>query len=222
MEAPGQSDCWGCHGFDFGGASTAPFSGPLVPTLYHTDTASVSSGQESMLLLSGVAFTNTASGTLYESDVRLTADDGTSIALEPDIILDQGSMAVTIPSDVPAGNYSLQVAKGDLASNPAVVSVTPEVVVQRAVSQPWSGCHRRFRFRWIRRRFRYQGNRYLPDANRPGSTHGHGGRHGHLVDRHPDRRPLPGESAFGESRVGVWHRQLPVVAGIRQDERFSA
>ena len=129
--APGDSDCWGCHGFEFS-ANSAPFSGPLIPTLYNADVTSVSAGVESTILLSGAAFTNTAGGTLYESDVRLTAADGTSVMLEPDAITDQGNLAVTIPVGTRPGNYRLQAAKGDLASNPVVLSVVPKVAITSA------------------------------------------------------------------------------------------
>jgi hypothetical protein len=61
--------------------------------------------------------------------VKLTADDGTSVELEPDILLDQGVLAVTIPADTAAGNYRVQATKGDMESNPTVISITPDVEV---------------------------------------------------------------------------------------------
>ncbi|MHB8971575.1 MAG: hypothetical protein ACYC3X_18415 [Pirellulaceae bacterium] len=129
---PGQSDCWGCHGFE-AGATSAPYSGPLIPTLYNTDVASVSAGKAATVLLSGAAFINTANGNkLYESNVRLTAEDGTSVTLQPDVILDQGNLAVTIPAATLPGNYKLQAAKGDVASNPVVLSVIPVVTITKA------------------------------------------------------------------------------------------
>jgi hypothetical protein len=128
----GDSDCWGCHGFSATSAGSAPFSGPLIPTIYDADVASVSSGKNATVLLAGAAFTNTANGTSYESVVRLTAEDGTSLTLKPDVILDEGNMAVTIPAGTRPGNYRLQAAKGDFASNPTVLSVLPTVKITSA------------------------------------------------------------------------------------------
>ncbi len=130
---PGDSDCWGCHGFDFNASSTS-LTGALVPTLYNTDVAFLSAGKAATILLSGAAFTNTANGTSYESDVRLTAADGSFVTLEPDVILDQGSLAVTIPAATLPGNYKIQAAKGDVASNPTVISIVPKVTITRATS----------------------------------------------------------------------------------------
>ena len=109
---PGDSDCWGCHGFEVG-ASSAPYSGPLIPTLYDSDVASVSAGKAATVLLGGAAFTNMGDGKSHKSNVRLTAENGTSVTLTPDIILDQGNLAVTIPAGTRPGNYKLQAAKGD-------------------------------------------------------------------------------------------------------------
>ncbi len=131
--APGDSDCWGCHGFEVA-ADSVSFSGPLIPTLYNSDVASISAGKNATVLLSGAAFTNTANGKSYVSDVRLTAGDGSSVTLKPDVILDQGNLAVTIPAGTRPGNYKLQAAKGDLASNPAVLSVVPAVTITRAIA----------------------------------------------------------------------------------------
>ncbi|MHB9067228.1 MAG: hypothetical protein ACYC4B_25880 [Pirellulaceae bacterium] len=129
---PGDSDCWGCHGFGVSASSSAPFSGPLIPTLYSSDVASINAGKDATVLLDGAALINTANGKSYASDVRLTAADGTSVTLKPDLILDQGSLGVTIPAGTKPGNYKLQAAKGDLASNPAVLSVVPTVTITAA------------------------------------------------------------------------------------------
>lgn len=130
----GESDCWGCHGFGFDAASASPVGGPVIPTLYDADMTTLTAGREAVLLLSGAAFINTAKNQLFESNIRLTAENGTTMTLEPDIILDHGSMAVTIPATVGPGNYRLQVTKEDKASNPKVVSIKPEVKITRAVS----------------------------------------------------------------------------------------
>ena len=87
------------------------------------------------MFLSGAAFTNTANGDVVSSRMFvLTAADGSSVTLEPELILDQGQLAVTIPASTSPGNYKLQATKDDMASNPAVISITPEVAVSRAVA----------------------------------------------------------------------------------------
>ncbi len=135
--APGDSDCWGCHGFagpEMPMSAAELITGPLTPTLYNIDPATISAGKSATVVLSGVAFANTADGTLYESKVRLTAADGSSVILEPDVILDQGNLVVTIPAATAPGNYKLQATKDDVASNPAVLSVVPAVTITRAIA----------------------------------------------------------------------------------------
>jgi hypothetical protein len=127
---PGDSDCWGCHGY---AAAATPVMGPVIPTVYSSDLAVVRAGTGAMIVLDGAGFTNTMGGTLYESDVRMTAADGSSVTLEPEIILDQGTMAVTIPRKTRPGNYNIQATKAGLVSNPAVISVVPVVRISRAV-----------------------------------------------------------------------------------------
>lgn len=130
--AAGDNDCWGCHGFQ-AAANPAPFTGPLVPTLYDANARSVLAGKRTTLQLSGAAFTNEANGLAYSSDVRLIASDGSSVTLTPDLIRDEGQMTVTIPANLRPGNYKLQAAKGDVASNPVTVSVVPRTVITKAV-----------------------------------------------------------------------------------------
>jgi hypothetical protein len=125
---PGDSDCWGCHGF--AAAATAPLSGPVVPTIYSPDTAVVNGGTATAVNVTGAAFTNTTEGVDYSSDVKLTAADGSSVVLTPDAIA-QDVMGVTIPADTAAGNYNLQALKADAASNPAVITVKPKVKIAR-------------------------------------------------------------------------------------------
>jgi hypothetical protein len=64
------------------------------------------------------------------SDVALTAGDGSSVTLTPDVV-DLGALVVTIPGDTAPGNYDVRAVKADVASNPAVISVTPKVVITR-------------------------------------------------------------------------------------------
>jgi hypothetical protein len=120
---PDDSDCWGCHGFAM--AAVAPGSGPVIPTVYHSDVAVMAAGTDTLVVLTGAGFTNRAGNTLYESDVLVTAADGSSVTLTPDIILNEGSLAVTIPGDTAPGNYNVQLAKAEFVSNPAVISVVP-------------------------------------------------------------------------------------------------
>jgi hypothetical protein len=123
----GDSDCWGCHGFATA-ASLAPGSGPVIPTVYSSSAAVVGGETATSLNLTGAAFTNTTNGVDYSSDVKLTAGDGTSITLTPDVI-EEGLIGVTIPADTAPGNYNVQAVKANVASNPEVVSVTPEVAI---------------------------------------------------------------------------------------------
>ena len=125
---PGDSDCWGCHGYAM---ALAPRSGPIVPTIYNGDRTAINAGTDTMVVLSGSAFTNTAAGAVFESDVLLTAADGSSLTLTPDLV-DEGLLAVTIPGDTPSGNYDLQAVKADEASNPVVVSIVAEVIIADA------------------------------------------------------------------------------------------
>lgn len=126
---PGDSDCWGCHGF---AQKAAPRSASAVPAIYDSDLAVITAGTDTTLMLAGAAFTNSVGNTRYESDVALTAADGSSVVLTPDLILDEGMLAVTIPRTTRAGNYSIQAVQAELASNPTVVTVVPRVRIKRA------------------------------------------------------------------------------------------
>jgi len=133
---PGDSDCWGCHAFPI--ATSAPVSGPVVPTVYNTGGAVVQAGTDTVVELVGAAFTNMAGKTLFESDAVLCAPDGSSVTLTPSAI-DQGSLTVTIPANTAPGIYRLQAVKTDsagkpMASNPAVITVVPEVTIGDASS----------------------------------------------------------------------------------------
>jgi hypothetical protein len=100
----------------------------VIPTV-------IRAGKDTMVVLNGAAFTNKLGSTVYESDVRLTAADGSAVTLEPDIVIDQGTLAVTIPGRTPPGNYNLQATKASFASNPAVISIVPVVRISRATYQ---------------------------------------------------------------------------------------
>ena len=125
--AAGDSDCWGCHGFS--ASSAAPFTGPLVPTIHGSSVDSVTAGKAASVLLSGAAFTNTSGGQTYTSNVVLTSDTGVKITLTPDVITDEGQLAVTIPATTPAGNYRVRAVKGEMESNPTTLTVVPKVTI---------------------------------------------------------------------------------------------
>jgi hypothetical protein len=129
---PGDSDCWGCHGFAY---ASAPPPSPLTPTIYSIDPAVVRAGRDAMVIVYGAGFISSEGGTLSEADIRLTAADGSSVILEPDLILDHGTMVVTIPGRTRPGNYNLRAVKAGNVSNPAVLSVVPWVRISRAVYQ---------------------------------------------------------------------------------------
>ncbi len=126
----GNSDCWGCHGF--ARAALAPRSGPLIPTVYGANRTVITSGTASTVLVAGAALTNSAGKTDYTSDVALTSANGSSVTLTPDIVFDEGMLAVTIPSSTTPGNYDLRAVKDEFASNPTVVTVVPKVRIKRA------------------------------------------------------------------------------------------
>ena len=122
---PNDSDCWGCHGF---GSASAPDTGPIVPTVYNSNSSVIGAGTDTAVTLTGTSFTNVTNGTEYVANAALTAGDGSSVALTPDAV-DLGALVVTIPGDTAPGNYDVRAVKADVASNPAVISVTPKVVI---------------------------------------------------------------------------------------------
>jgi hypothetical protein len=128
---PGNSDCWGCHGF---ATAFAPGSGPITPTVYGPDRAVIEAGTDTAVILTGSSFTNVMGDTQYTSQVALTAADGSSATLTPDA-MDQGSLAVTIPGDTAPGNYNLSAVKAGSASNPAVISIKPQVTITGATGK---------------------------------------------------------------------------------------
>ena len=125
---PGNSDCWGCHGFAM---AFAPGTGPIVPTVYNSDSPVFDAGTDTGVTLAGSSFTNVTGGTQYDvSGVELTAGDGSSVTLTPDAVY-MGELVVTIPGDTAPGNYHLRAVKADVTSNPAAISITPKVIITR-------------------------------------------------------------------------------------------
>jgi hypothetical protein len=116
-------------------ASAETLKGPVTPTVYNADLATIPAGKDTTVVLSGAAFTSQNGGTLYEADVRLTASNGSSVTLQPELVIDQGAMAVKIPRTTRPGNYKLQAIHGNVASNSAVISVSPVARISRATYQ---------------------------------------------------------------------------------------
>jgi hypothetical protein len=125
---PGDSDCWGCHAFAM---ASAPGTGPIIPTVYGSDSAVIGAGADTAVMLTGTSFTNVTEGVTYVSDAELTAGDGSSVILAPDTV-DLGALVLTIPGDTAPGNYDLRVVKEDFASNPTVISIVPQVAITKA------------------------------------------------------------------------------------------
>ena len=123
---PGDSDCWGCHGFS---ASSAPGSGPITPYISSSDTLVITAGTNTAVNLTGTAFTNLIGTYQWTSDVALTAADDSSVILTPDSIT-QGELTVTIPGTTTPGNYTLRAVKDEnTGSNPVALSIKPEVMI---------------------------------------------------------------------------------------------
>jgi PKD repeat protein len=132
---PGDSDCWGCHGFAIA-SDGGPDTSALVPTVYGCEPSTITAGTDATVLVVGSAFTNTTGNNEYRSDVVLTAADGSTLTLTPDAI-DAGAMEFTIPGDTPPGGYRLRAIKIDdsgnpVASSPVNLSIRPQVLITDA------------------------------------------------------------------------------------------
>jgi hypothetical protein len=115
----GDSDCFGCHGFTI---TSAPATGPIVPTLSDASATSITAGAETTITLTGSAFTNDA----FTSVVEITGAAG-SIVVAPESI-SVGTLTATIPA-LTTGSYEIRVTKEDVASNPIAISCTPKVEI---------------------------------------------------------------------------------------------
>jgi hypothetical protein len=118
-------ECWGCHGFSM---TSEPSIGPLIPYIMSISKSIITAGSPTVITLTGSAFKNLADGTEYSSNVVLTAGDGSLVELTPDFI-SESAITVTIPGTIETGNYILRAVKLDKLSNPANLSVTPEVAI---------------------------------------------------------------------------------------------
>ena len=127
-------NCWGCHGNDGQVMSMAGTDSPvtsIVPTLSTMSTQSVSSGTTTVISMTGNSFVNTAviGGVeyTYEAEVQLTDSDG-NITLYTPSTLTTNYLEFTVPADLAAGNYMVQIKKAFQFSNPL------GLVVKRSVS----------------------------------------------------------------------------------------
>jgi hypothetical protein len=131
---PGDSDCWGCHGFGFN-TSSAPAAGPITPSLRYSDKQVIVTGTDTTITLSGSSLTNYSGITKLESIFTLTSQDGSDIVLTPEQI-NNSSAELTIPGTTPVGNYKLRAAKmgNDVftwtTSNPVSISIKEPLIIE--------------------------------------------------------------------------------------------
>ena len=130
---PGDSDCWGCHGFPMARTSGNP-GGPIIPTVYSSDLATMTAETDTTVVLRGSAFRNIADSTQYDSSVAVASDNGAPPMILTPRLIQEDMLAVTIPGSTPPGNYNIQATKADFTSNPAVVTIIPKVAITRATS----------------------------------------------------------------------------------------
>lgn len=126
-------DCYGCHGFTAMSAAAA-YSGPVIPALSGLNVSKVTEGTSAVITAGGNGFTNVVVGIGGDeigltSNVVLTSLDGSSVELVPSAIT-VDSLTVTLPSDLPAGNYDFRVVKADKISNAVNLSVVPAMANQ--------------------------------------------------------------------------------------------
>jgi hypothetical protein len=122
---PGDSDCWGCHGFS---TANAPGLGPVIPSISNADSRVIVAGTDRSITLTGSSFTNSLEAYQWTSNVSLTGTDGVSINHQPSAIT-ESSLTFTVPGTTPAGNYEVRAIKNNEASNPVVITIKPPVVI---------------------------------------------------------------------------------------------
>ena len=119
-------DCSGCHGYTT--ASAVPGSGQITPYITSSDISIIPSGVETLLTITGSAFTNLEGSTQWTSQLLLEAEDGSLTELIPQIISAE-TLTVILPATLPVGNYTLRAVKGSSTSNPVVISIIPRVAI---------------------------------------------------------------------------------------------
>lgn len=119
-------DCSGCHGYTT--ASVVPGSGQVTPYITSSDVSIILTGVETLITLTGSAFTNLEGSTQWTSSLTLTAEDCSVTELIPQMISAE-TLTVLIPETVSVGIYTLRAVKGGSASNPVVISIIPRVAI---------------------------------------------------------------------------------------------
>ncbi len=142
-----QDNCWGCHGFNPEGAPDAQAYAndmgdyPVQATVAQLDVMNAVMWPEGTgfdnLILAGHSFENDGVEwdaenymwvpRYYMPSVQFTDQDGNVRILEP-TASDKNQITVSVPADLPAGSYSVQVKKGDTLSNPLQVTILPGIV----------------------------------------------------------------------------------------------
>jgi hypothetical protein len=129
---PGDSDCWGCHGFDLTPGAAVPALGPTTPYLSGSDKQSIVAGKMNVITLTGESLTNKFEDTEYKSVFTLTAQDG-SVEVLKWAWVENSEATVLILEDKPAGNYKLRAVKGKgytwSSSNPVSISIKDPIVI---------------------------------------------------------------------------------------------
>jgi hypothetical protein len=135
---PGDSDCWGCHGFGFASAA-APGSGPITPHISDSNKQVIVSGTDTSITLNGSSLTNYSGTTEFVSTFILTSKEGVIVELPTDQI-NAFSSTIIIPGTTVPGNYLLTAVKdsGAAISNPLPISIKPQIKIKEAILFPSS------------------------------------------------------------------------------------
>ncbi len=119
-------ECWGCHGFSM--STEPPSFGPIIPGISSISKSVLTAGANETITLTGSAFINIYQESELTSSISLSGDNGSSIDLTP-VLLTESSMTVVIPGTLDSGNYLLRAVKLDKSSNPVVISIKPDVMI---------------------------------------------------------------------------------------------
>jgi hypothetical protein len=112
--------------------------GPVTPYINTVNPTILYTGTNTLVTVTGTAFTNISQGTLLTSNIVLTAGNDTDTVLIPDTIT-ESTITVTIPSTLLPGNYTLRALKIDKYSNPIVLTIKPAVIITSASIRPSCG-----------------------------------------------------------------------------------
>lgn len=128
-----QWDCWGCHGSD-GIALSAPMTGPIIPSIDTISQQKFTAGTAATITINGSSFSNSVVNPLDGSSIELTSvvtvTDSAGVVTElTPASLTPTELTVTIPGNLEAGNYTLQVVKASSESNPKGIVISPQVII---------------------------------------------------------------------------------------------